>query len=61
MNEMSRVASEMSKNFVKKKRVFEKGSKAKTDIRENFKKTKKEGEEKRDTPGKKKKEEGKQE
>ncbi len=59
LNEMSKVAAEMAKNYVKKKRVFKKGTKTDSDVRDALKKGgKKEGDKdaKRDDVKAKKKE-----
>lgn len=57
LNGMSKIAAEVAKNYVKKKRVFKKGSKTDTDVREALRRGKKEGgDEKRDDVKKKKKE-----
>ena len=56
MNDMSRVALEMSKTYIKKKRVYKKGSKTDSDVNTALKRGKKEGEEKKDDKSKKKKE-----
>ncbi len=58
LNQMSRIAMEMTKTYVKKKRVFKKGSKAETDVTAALRKGKGEKkEEKREDKTKKKKEE----
>lgn len=59
LNDMSRIAADLAKNYVKKKRVYKKGSKTDADVRDALKKGKKDGEakeEKRADPKAKKKE-----
>jgi small subunit ribosomal protein S19e len=57
LNDMSKIASEAAKTYVKKPRVFKKGNKADSDIRDALRKGKKEGEGKHDDAKNKKKKE----
>ncbi len=59
LNAMSKIALETSKTYVKKKRVFKKGSKTDSDVNTALKRGKKEGEDKKDDKKNKKEEGGK--